>query len=211
MERSAAAAGAVFEVRDGWNVAISYGATAEQEATAAARSAGWADVSHLGKLELQGPAEALDAIATHCGAALVLGEATRGGDAWWCRLTASRALVVGDVAPLRERIQAAVAEAERATVVDVSTNFAALTLTGPQAREVLARFCALDLRPSQTPVRGAAPRIDRAPAGDPHLRGRGPATCSCSAGRRLSTCGRSSPTPAATWAGGRSGSTPWRN
>jgi heterotetrameric sarcosine oxidase gamma subunit len=49
------------------------------------------------------------------------------------------------------------AEAERVTLVDVTTNFAAMTLAGPLAREVLARFCALDLRPAVTPVRALRP------------------------------------------------------
>ena len=55
MERQARAAGAQLEVRDGWNVAISYGSP-EQERHACASTAGWVDVSHLGKLELQGEA-----------------------------------------------------------------------------------------------------------------------------------------------------------
>ena len=56
MEQSARAAGAVFEIRDGWNVAVGYGTGADQEAEACRRTAGWADVSPLGKLELQAPA-----------------------------------------------------------------------------------------------------------------------------------------------------------
>ena len=51
------------------------------------------------------------------------------------------------------------------SVVDVTTTFAALTLAGPLAREVFARFCALDLRPSRDAGRGAAPGLDRPPAG----------------------------------------------
>ncbi len=35
--------------------------------------------------------------------------------------------------------------------VDVTTCFAALTIFGPLAREVIARFCALDLRPQVAP------------------------------------------------------------
>ena len=60
MERAARAAGAVFEVRDGWNVAMRYAST-EQEREAARRAAGWADVSHLGKLEIQAAAGDLEA------------------------------------------------------------------------------------------------------------------------------------------------------
>jgi hypothetical protein len=120
MEGKAKAAGARFEVRDGWNVAVEY--------ASAPRETGWADVSHLRKLELQGddvPGE--------------LGEAKREGDAWICQLTPTRALLLGGD------------HAAPADAVDVTTCFAALTIFGPQAREVIARFCALDLRPQVAP------------------------------------------------------------
>jgi hypothetical protein len=120
MERMAKAAGARFEVRDGWSVAVDYASPP--------RETGWADVSHLRKLELQGesvPGE--------------LGEAKREGDAWICQLTPNRALLLGgDHTPPPD-------------AVDVTTCFAALTIFGPQAREVIARFCALDLRPQVAP------------------------------------------------------------
>jgi glycine cleavage system aminomethyltransferase T len=120
MEGKARAAGARFEIRDGWSVAVDYAGPP--------RETGWADVSHLRKLELQGddvPGE--------------LGEAKREGDAWICQLTPTRALLLGgDHAPPPD-------------AVDVTTCFAALTIFGPQAREVIARFCALDLRPQVAP------------------------------------------------------------
>ena len=150
IEPLARAAGARFELRDGWNIAASFGPGAEQEAAAANRAAGWADVSHLGKLELQGPSEALDALL---GAPLPFGTAVAADRAWWCRLTSTRALVVGDVAGARERAETD----DRLRVVDVTTTFAAITVAGPLAREVFARFCALDLRPHVTPVRGLRP------------------------------------------------------
>jgi heterotetrameric sarcosine oxidase gamma subunit len=146
MEHQARAAGASFEPREGWNVAVGYGAP-EAEQHALANTAGWADVSHLGKLECQGPG-----IAQRAG--LELGLATRRGGAWWCPLTPDRALVIcdpGALAAAREQIP------EPATVVEVTTVFAALTLAGPLAREVFARFCAADLRPHSTPVAGLRP------------------------------------------------------
>jgi glycine cleavage system aminomethyltransferase T len=136
MEPPARAAGARFEVRDGWNLAIDYpGAPSDK--------VGWADVSHLAKLELQGTAEAIDAAAP---AALQFGTAVRDAGAWWCRLTQTRALVIG-ARPAVDGVD----------VVDVTSNFAALTLIGPLARETFARFCALDLRPGTTPVNGLRP------------------------------------------------------
>jgi glycine cleavage system aminomethyltransferase T len=122
MERKAQAAGARFEVRNGWNVAVDYGTGS------AGAPVAWADISHLRKLELQGddvPGE--------------LGEAKREGDAWICQLTPTRALLLGGD------------HAGPPDAVDVTTCFAALTIFGPQAREVIARFCALDLRPQVAP------------------------------------------------------------
>jgi glycine cleavage system aminomethyltransferase T len=140
MERQARAAGAQFEVRDGWNVAVDYGSP-EQESHACSSTAGWVDVSHLGKLELQGTA-----ISHRAG--LELGTATRRDGAWWCPLTPDRALVIGE---RPERIP------DATSVVDVGTVFAAMTLVGPLSREVFARFCAADLRPKVTPVTGLRP------------------------------------------------------
>jgi heterotetrameric sarcosine oxidase gamma subunit len=146
MERQAIAAGARFERRNGWNIAVAHGSP-EQEAQARGTAAVWADVSHLGKLELQG-----DGISERAG--LEFGRARRRGGAWWCPLTPDRALVICDASELavaRERVP------EPASVVDVTTVFAALTLVGPLSREVFARFCAIDLRPQVTPVGGLRP------------------------------------------------------
>jgi glycine cleavage system aminomethyltransferase T len=157
MEPQLRAAGARFEVRDGWNVAVSIGAASERETAVAAQRAGWADVSHLGKLEVQGPPEGLERVAAACGAAHDLRCAKRFGDAWWCRMSATRLLVIGCASELRTRLQAAVGETDGTALADVTSTFAAMTLTGPLAREVFARFCALDLRPEVTPVRALRP------------------------------------------------------
>jgi heterotetrameric sarcosine oxidase gamma subunit len=162
MERSARAAGARFEVRDGWNVAVGY-TSVEQEREVSRRVAAWADVSHLGKIEVHASADELGAVASRAsgGAALELGRAVRARDAWWLALTGDRALVVcepGAVAALRERLAEAAAGASGlVSIVDATTKFAALTILGPQACEVFARFTALDLRPGVTPVNGLRP------------------------------------------------------
>jgi glycine cleavage system aminomethyltransferase T len=146
MEPLVRAAGARFEVRDGWNVAVEFGAGAPD----AGPRVGWADSSHLAKLELQGSAEGIDAAA---GTELTFGTAVRQHDGWWCRLTATRALIVGASPAARERVN----DADGVNVLDVTSNFAAMTIVGPLAREVFARFCALDLRPAVTPVRALRP------------------------------------------------------
>ena len=124
MERQALAAGARFEVRDGWNVAVSYG---DDSRDAPVR---WADASHLPKIEVHGHHE------------LALGQATTTNGAWRCPVTRDRTLVIGD---------------RDADGVDLTTALAALTVSGPLAREVFARFCALDLRPQSMPVGGFRP------------------------------------------------------
>lgn len=127
MERLARRAGARFQVRDGWNVAVAYEGSADELPVA------WADVSHVRKWEVQGE-----------GAGGQLGTARREGDAWWCGLTPARALVLD-------------AEAAPDGAVDLTCNYAALTILGPQARETIARFCALDLRPHQAPPHSFRP------------------------------------------------------
>lgn len=127
MERLAKSAGAQFEVRDGWNVATTYGADEKR----ALERVAWADVSHLGKWELPG-------------ADGEFGTADRDGDAWLCRLTASRALQIGGTAPPEGGL-------------DVTCTYAALTILGPLARETIARFCALDLRPDKAPPHSFRP------------------------------------------------------
>jgi heterotetrameric sarcosine oxidase gamma subunit len=121
MERQAQEAGARFEVRDGWNVAVSYPADG---------SLTWTDMSHLRKVEVHGSHD------------LAPGEASKVNGSWWCPITRDRALVIGS------------ADADG---VDLTCSLAALAICGPQAREVFARFCALDLREREMPVGGFRP------------------------------------------------------
>jgi len=162
MEAQARDAGARFELRAGWNVAVDYGDGAA-ERTAIETTGAWTDVSQLGKIELQAaPAELARTIAgagggEHGG----FGLATRAAGAWWCPLTPERALVIcepSQTAALRVRLeQAADSALGLASVVEVTTLYAALTLSGPSAREIFARFCALDLRQQSTPLHGLRP------------------------------------------------------
>jgi hypothetical protein len=81
MERQARAAGARFELRDGWNVAVSYPGESLD-------AIGFADVSHIRKYELQGDLRPLD-----------LGRATVDGDQTWLPMTPTRALILGGEPP----------------------------------------------------------------------------------------------------------------
>jgi glycine cleavage system aminomethyltransferase T len=91
---------------------------------------GWADLSHLRKREVTGPHD------------LAFGTAARVDGAWWCPVTRERTLVIG---------------AAELDALEVTTTLGALAIVGPQARELLARFCALDLRAQSMPVGGFRP------------------------------------------------------
>jgi heterotetrameric sarcosine oxidase gamma subunit len=146
MEREALAAGATLEERDGWNVAVSFEGEEPHRSTVA-----FADRSQMGKLELQ--AADLEALAAAAGSdPLEPGRASRAGDAWVCPLTAQRALILCEpdrTADLRQRLGA--------DAVDLTSAMGALTIAGPLAPEVFARFTAIDLRPRVTPVYGFRP------------------------------------------------------
>lgn len=81
MERQARAAGARFELRDGWNVAVSYPRESLGHVT-------FSDCSHIRKYELQGDLPTLE-----------LGRATVDGDSTWLPMTATRALILGGERP----------------------------------------------------------------------------------------------------------------
>ena len=148
MEPGAAAAGATFEERDGWDVAIAF-----PDEVRSASVVGFADLSHLGKIEVQGDVSAIT------GHELELGRALRADGAWWCPYSNERAVVLcesGDTAALRDRLAAA-DTGGLASVVDVTAVWGAMTILGPLARETFARFTAIDLRPQVTPPHAFRP------------------------------------------------------
>ena len=160
MEREARGAGARVELRHGWNVAVAYGPV-EQERETLQRAAVWCDLSHLGKLELQGPAREVAAlVAGVAGASLEPGRATRSLDAWWCPVTPERVIAISEssaTAYVREQLTTAAAELPSAHVVDLTAAYGALAVAGPSAREVFARFTALDLRENALRLHGFRP------------------------------------------------------
>ena len=101
MEPGAVSSGATFEERDGWKVAVSF----PNESSSVV---GFADLSHIGKLEIQGDVRAMT------GRNLELGKATRADGAWWCPYSANRAVVLcpaGDTVAHRDHLTASVADA----------------------------------------------------------------------------------------------------
>jgi hypothetical protein len=150
MEPGTVGAGATIEARDGWNVAVAFPNEAESLGLV-----GFADLSHLGKIEVRGDVSAIT------GYELKLGRATRAEGAWWCPYSAQRAVVLcspADTVALRDRLTASAADANGlASVIDTTTSQGAMTIIGPLAREVFARFTAIDLRPQITPVHAFRP------------------------------------------------------
>jgi glycine cleavage system aminomethyltransferase T len=144
MERQALSAGAELEERGGWNVAVRFDGE-QAERARCETSVGFADLSHLGKLELQAPD--IDAVT---GESLELGRVTPFGGGWWCPMTRERALAIGDVNGLRDRLSNG--GNGLVSVIDVTTAFGVLAIEGPLARELFARFTAIDLRDVATPV-----------------------------------------------------------
>jgi heterotetrameric sarcosine oxidase gamma subunit len=162
MEHLARGAGAQLVARDGWNVALTYGDPAI-ELRRTNETVGFADRSSMVKLELQGEPETLAAIVAHAsgGLTLELGLAARSQGTWWCPITPARVLVLSEP-PFGRAVLAAVLAATAqapgtSTVTDLTCGLAALCLLGPSARELLARFCALDVRQALTPVTGFRP------------------------------------------------------
>ena len=153
MHRLALAAGARMQTRDGWAMAADYGVGGVERGRLLG-TVGFVDRSHLCKLELHGDASEL------AGAALAPGRAIRHrrydsdsdghlGAVWWCPLTPERTLALAEPSEAA-RLRAAVDTVPGVESVEVTTGLAALTLCGPRAAELLARFCALDVRPGVT-------------------------------------------------------------
>ncbi len=143
-------AGARLAERSGWRLVADYG-DAAREVAACERSVGVADLSHLGKLELQGAAEVVSSIVASVagGASLALGRAATHEGVWWCPITAERVLAVTPpeaTARVRDDLEAA-AEESFASVHELTTAFGSNGVVGPLAREAFARSTALDMRP----------------------------------------------------------------
>jgi glycine cleavage system aminomethyltransferase T len=147
MERLARAAGARFALRDGWNVPVAFGEP-RVEAERIERFVGFADRSWLVKLEVSASAEAV------AGLELSPGVAELRGGAWWCPVTPERVLVLGEPGDVGLRARA---DTLGGRVVDVTCGLAALVLAGPLCRELLARFCAIDVRSAVSPVASFRP------------------------------------------------------
>lgn len=129
-------AGADLEPRDGWEVVASYG-DPDAEARACRDAVGWADLSHLSKRELR---------SSSWSQPLTPGCAIRSGAGWLCPITPGRGLSIGTPDSLPD-----------ASVIDLTSSLAAISIVGPGARETIARFCAIDTRAATLPLAGFRP------------------------------------------------------
>jgi glycine cleavage system aminomethyltransferase T len=153
IEYSHRGSGARFSERAGWSVVAGY-REAAREAASCRRAVGVADVSHLGKLELQGRAPDVAAIVAEIGAggaALQSGSAVLHDGIWWCPLSPERVLALSPpeaTGPLRERLEGAARSASSfAAVTELTAAMGSNAVLGPLAREAFARTTALDMRP----------------------------------------------------------------
>jgi hypothetical protein len=132
MERTHIASGAALEDVDGWRVAA-YPPNGEAAATLT-------DISHLGKLDLRGSPEELDALTAGLGP----GAAREDDGVWTLRLTPTHGYVLCPfprVNALRDRIGGA--------ALDVTCAYAAVALGGERRLDVFNRSSGLDVRESR--------------------------------------------------------------
>lgn len=143
----ALAAGMVCGCREGWMVPLSAG----DAAAARLRSVAFVDACHRHVCELRpAPGERI-ASQPATGSADALQAVRR--DGWWeCPTGPDRVLLVADGAQAPPPFSG-----PRAQAVDLSCSLGGLLIVGPLGRELIVRFCALDLRPERTPVGGWRP------------------------------------------------------
>ncbi len=157
-------AGARIATRAGWRTVAGYGTNgADAESDACRRTVGVADLSFLGKLELQGDPDDVAAIVADLagGARLAPGQAAQADGTWWCPITSDRVLAVTlpeSTATVRDSLEAA---ADRrpgfVSVLELTTALSSNAVVGPLARETFARATALDLRPQRFAEAAFAP------------------------------------------------------
>jgi heterotetrameric sarcosine oxidase gamma subunit len=155
-------AGARIATRAGWRAVVGYNADGA-EADACRRSVGVADVSFLGKLELQGANDDVAAIVAELagGAQLAPGQAVQADGTWWCPISPDRVLAVTppeSTGTVRDALEEA---ADRrpgfVSVLELTTTLSSNAIVGPHAREAFARATALDLRPQRFAEAAFAP------------------------------------------------------
>lgn len=153
--------GANLVQRAGWNVVADFG-DPDKERQACAATVGVADMSCLGKIEIQSDADSIASIVSSLagGATLELGSAALHDGTWWCPVTAGRVMAVTQperTASVLESIEAEAGRARFASVTELTAALGSNAVVGPLAREAFARATALDMRPDHFPEAAFAP------------------------------------------------------
>jgi heterotetrameric sarcosine oxidase gamma subunit len=167
LEDLLADAGGAMVMRDGQRVATHFSSVAAELAVCR-RSVGLGERSDLGTLELRGPASAVQAVLRRLtGDGLTPGAALRASEAWWCLLTPNRALVLcpgQSRDALLESMLEAAREADGASAVDLSGDYAALLLIGPRAERLVRSTSLVPDASASLPVGGLQLVSGRRPA-----------------------------------------------
>ena len=113
------------------------------ELAACRDSVGVADLSHLGKLELQAEPGVISSIVAELtgGGALAPGRARLHEGVWWCPMTMGRVLALTPperTAEVRDRLEAAASAAPFASVIEMTSAYGSNALAGPLSRETFA-------------------------------------------------------------------------
>ena len=135
--------GANFTDRAGWRVVTDYG-NPTAELAAIRESVGVADLSYLGKLELQAEPGIVSSIVAELtgGGAVAPGKARLHEGVWWCPITMGRVLALSPperTAEVRNLLEAAASAASFASVVEMTSAYGSNALVGPLARETFAQ------------------------------------------------------------------------
>lgn len=126
-------AGARVELQDGWQVAVRF----PREPAIGGNAL--VDLSHRGTFEINGPATA-SAIQSLCSSDLALRKIHRGSGFEAYRLTPTRSIVFG--------------RNPGGEAIDVTGGWASLALVGPNARDILQKITAVDVRDVTFPILG---------------------------------------------------------
>ena len=151
-------AGAQFAERDGWRVAVAFGAPAD-EIEALTGGVGVLDRSCQGTLELQGTPEALGSLLSGVvpGGPPGAGETTVLDGALLWLSSPDRALLLcepAEILTLRGLLESVCGVSPHCGLVELTAGFAGIELRGPRARALLERLTAIDVRAASLPVGG---------------------------------------------------------
>src|SRR5262249_44491627 len=130
--------GANITERAGWHVVTDYGQP-DTELAACRESVGVADLSFIGKLEVQAePAVAASIVSEVTGgSALEPGRAIHHDEVWWCPITMGRVLALTPperTASVRDRLETAASATPFASVVEMTAAYGSNAVVVPLAR-----------------------------------------------------------------------------